>query len=164
MKYDLEPGCQLTWLKKPSGWLNYLSLKTVAYCFSQCFYELKHTAWSSSEQIREWICNQKCVHIALQCNEKSQRKTGCENLLKKIQTFVGKIWPDAPLLCLWCLHKPGYHHLIWQIELRKKDGFLVSFVQFSLANIIIYNPSKKVQMPQRCGAEIAVLSSDMWYL
>ena len=97
-----------TYMAKEARWLAkildskefWAFFKSVADCFSLRFYELKQTAWSSSKQIREWICNQKCVLIALQCNEKSQRKTGCENLLKKIQTFVGKIWPDAPLLCL----------------------------------------------------------------
>ena len=51
------------------------------------------TAWIK-QRTKTWlrISNQTCA--AVQCNEKIQCKTGCENPLKKIQTFVGKISPD----------------------------------------------------------------------
>ena len=72
--------------------------------------------------------------------------------LKKIRTFVGKILAPSTLLCLWCLHKPAYHHLIWQIELSKKQGALVSCVQFSSAHHHLLSEQKDGRN-RNCGPD-----------
>ena len=72
--------------------------------------------------------------------------------LKKIRTFVGKILAPFTLLCLWCLHKPAYHHLIWQIELSKKQGALVSCVKFSSAHHHLLSEQKDGRN-RNCGPD-----------
>ena len=94
-----------------------------------------------------------CAEV--QCSEKIQCKTGCENPLKKIQTFVGKISPDD-FVCDASTNLPIIISFGRLNRAKRMDFWSVCTI-FTCERIIIYNLTKKMPA-ERCGAEIPALS------